>query len=82
MINPPDPLLRFKSLSLVRMDRLKSQRKAIPKSHKQEDTWTLNTPRALQPTPRADLTLEERQAIKKEKKRKLKNSDIFIVKGK
>lgn len=62
------------------MDRLKKERKAIPKMHKQEDTWTLNTPRPHVPTPRTDLTLEERKENKGEKKRKLKNSDIFEVK--
>lgn len=64
------------------MDRLKKERKAIPKPSKQEDTWTLNIPRASEPTPRTDLTLEERKEIKKDKKRKLKNSDIFVTKGK
>lgn len=61
------------------MDRLKTNKKNIPRIVQQE-LYTLNTPRSTEANPRADLTLDERQGLKTERKKKLKNSDIFIIK--
>ena len=63
------------------MDSLKRVSKKIPLPAKQEEVYTTtNLKTAKVKQTRSDLTKEQRDAIKKE--RKLKNSDFFEVKKK
>jgi len=61
------------------MDKLKGKAKSLPRKH-QEDQYTTHQPKGTEKHARGDLTKEEREMLQKEKKKKLKNSDIFVVK--